>query len=161
MKFQNPTWQGSIRISRLRLAYCRKRALGEGWELSDFVRMLICLGATIYFLRLRNPEALEQFMRLATLSRASRALDEAIGRGRRCRNEPKHGKTSLVPVHLPRGVYELVSTYSATTGASRNALLCRFLETGHILYMLGEETWFKTILSLRKERQGSSRGTSA
>jgi hypothetical protein len=161
MKFQNPTWQGSIRVSRLRLAYCRKRAVEEGWELSDFARMLICLGATIYFLRLRNPEALERFMRLATVHRLSRTLDGAVGRGRRCMNEPKHGKTTLVPVHLPKGFYALVSTCSATTGASRNALLSRFLEAGYILYMLGEETWFKTILSLQKERQASSQGTSA
>jgi hypothetical protein len=161
MKFQNPTWQGSIRIPKLRLAYCRKRALEEGWELSDLVRMLICLGATIYFLRLRNPEALENFMRLATLHRASSVLDMTLGRPRGHRNEPKHGNTTLVPVHLPKGFYALVSNYSATTGASRNALLSRFLDAGYIFYSLGEDTWFKTIRSLRNGRQASSPRTSA
>jgi hypothetical protein len=76
-------------------------------------------------------------------------------------NEPKHlSETTLLPVHLPRGLYALVSTYSVTTGASKNALLSRFLEAGYILYMLGEQTWFKTILSLREEHQASSPKTS-
>jgi hypothetical protein len=158
---QRHTWQGSVRVSRHLLAHCRKRALEEGWQLSELARTLICLGATIYFLRLRNPEALERFMRLAKLSRASRALDMTLGRPRGHRNEPKHlGETTLLPVHLPKGFYELVSTYSSATGTSRNALLSRFLETGWILYTLGEETWFKTILSLRNERQASSGETS-
>jgi hypothetical protein len=124
--------------------------------------MLICLGATIYLLRLRNRKALEGFFRLATLSRASRALDTAIGRPRGYRKESKSiGRTTLLPTHLPKGFYELVSAYSFATGTSRNALLNRFLEIGYILYMQGQETWFKTILSLQKERQESSQGTSA
>ena len=124
--------------------------------------MLISLGATIYLLRLRNREALDRFMRLATLNRASRALDTALGRSRGHRNEPKHiSETTLLPVHLPKGFYELVSTYSSATGTSRNALLSRFLETGYILYMLAEETLLKTLLSLRKERKPSSPRTSA
>jgi hypothetical protein len=159
---QRQTWQGSVRVSRHLLEHCRKRALEEGWRLSELVRTLICLGATIYFLRLRNPEALENFMRLARLSRASRALDVTLGRSRGHRKEPKHlSETTLLPVHLPRGFYELVSTYSSATGTSRNALLSRFLEAGYILYMLGEQTWFRTILALQKERQASSPRTSA
>jgi hypothetical protein len=159
---QRQTWQGSIRVSRHLLEHCRKRALEEGWQLSELARMLICLGATIYFLRLRNPEALENFMRLATLHRAIRALDTTtLGRPRGHRNEPKHvSETTLLPAHLPIGFYELVSAYSFATGTSRNALLSRYLKAGYILYMLGQETWFKTILSLQNERQASSLGTS-
>jgi len=115
--------------------------------------MLICLGATLYFLRLRNPEAVEGFLRLATLSRASRVLDMAIGRPRGRRNEPKHiGETALLPVHLPKGLHELVSAYSSATGTSRNALLGRFLEIGYILYMLGQNTLLKILRSLQEER---------
>jgi hypothetical protein len=85
-----------------------------------------------------------------------------LGGSRGHRNEPKHlSETTLLPVHLPRGFYELVSTYSSATGTSRNALLSRFLEAGYILYMLGEQTWFRTILSLQKEHQASPPGTSA
>ena len=64
--------------------------------------MLICLGATLYFLRLRNPEALERFKLLATMNRTYGALDVALGTRRRHRNEPKHiGRTTLLPIHLP------------------------------------------------------------
>jgi hypothetical protein len=87
------------------------------------------------------------------MHRLSRALDGAVGRRRGHRNEPKHlGETTLVPVHLPRGFHELISTYSAATGISRNALISRYLEAGYILYMLGEETLLKTLRSLQEER---------
>jgi hypothetical protein len=155
---QRRTWQGSIRVSRHRLEHCRKRALEEGWDLSDFARMLICLGATIYFLRLRNPKALEGFLRLATLNRASRALDMAVGARRGRRNEPKHiGRTMLLPLHLPRGLYEFISTYSAATGISRNALLSRYLDAGFILYMLGQDTFLGTLRSLEERREPGPR----
>jgi hypothetical protein len=119
--------------------------------------MLICLGATIYLLRLRNPEALEGFTRLARMYRLTRALDMTIGRPRGRRNESKHiGGTTLLPVHLPKGVYALISTCSGTTGRSRNSLLSQFLEAGYILYMLGRTTLLKTLRSLEGERRASS-----
>jgi len=124
--------------------------------------MLICLGATLYFLRLRNPEALERFKLLATMNGAYGALNVALGRRRGRRNEPKHiGRTTLLPTHLPRGVYDLISAYSAATGRSRNALLSGFLEAGYVLYMLGQDTLLKVIRSLENERPASSPGTSA
>jgi len=157
------TWQGSVRVSAFRLEHCRKRALEEGWDLSDFARMLICLGATSYFLRLRKPEACERFKLLARMSGASKALDVAAGgRPRSCRHEPKQiGETTLLPMHLPRGLYDIISTYSVTTGTSRNALLSRFFEAGFVIYMLGQNTLLKTICSLQEERRTSSRETSA
>jgi hypothetical protein len=119
--------------------------------------MLISLGATSYFLRLRHPEVSERFKRLATMSEASSGLDMAVGiRPRGRRNEPKHiGATTLLPVHLPRGFYELVSTYSSATGTSRNALLSRFLEAGYLIYMKGQNSLLETICSLQEERRAS------
>jgi len=55
----------------------QKRALEEGWDLSDLARILICLGATSYFLRLRKPETCERLKLLARMSGASKALDVA------------------------------------------------------------------------------------
>jgi hypothetical protein len=116
--------------------------------------MLISLGATSYFLRLRHPEVSERFKRLATMNKATASLDMALRRRPRGgRNEPKQiARTALLPVHLPRGLYELVSTYSATTGTSRNALLSRYLEAGYIIYMKGQNTLLETIRSLEAER---------
>jgi hypothetical protein len=124
--------------------------------------MLICLGATLYFLRLRNPEALEQFKLLATMNKAYGALDMAIRRRQGHRNQPKHmDETTLLPTHLPRGLYNIISAYSAATGISKNALLSRFLEAGFIMYMLGQNTLLETVTSLEHERKTSSPGTSA
>lgn len=147
-------WRGSVRVSAYRLEHCRIRALEEGWQLAELAQMLICLGMTLYFLRLRSSEALERFKLLATMNRAYGALDTALGRRPRGRrNERKQiGKTTLLPVHLPRGLYDLVSAYSATTGISRNALLSRFLEAGFIIYMLGQNALLKTLRSLQEER---------
>jgi len=120
--------------------------------------MLICLGATSYFLRLRKPEASEQFKRLATMSEMSKVLDAAVGGRRGRRNEPKHiGETTLLPLHLPRGFYDVISIYSATTGRSRNATLTMFLEAGYVIYMKGQNTLLETIHSLRAE-QAKARG---
>jgi len=50
---------------------------------------------------------------LAAMNRASRALDTAVGRrGRGRANESKHvGETTLLPLHLPRGlVFAIQST---------------------------------------------------
>jgi hypothetical protein len=124
--------------------------------------MLICLGATLYFLRLRNPEALEQFKLLTTMNKAYGALDMGIRRRRGRRNEPKQmDETTLLPTHLPRGLYNIISAYSAATGISKNALLSRFLEAGFIMYMLGQNTLLKTVISLEHEGKTSSSGTSA
>jgi len=152
-------WQGSIRVSAHHLEHCRKQALEEGWQLAELAQMLICLGMSLYFLRLRSPEPLEQFKLLATMNRAYEGLDRALGGRRGRRNEREQtGKTTLLPVHLPRGLYELASTYSATTGISRNALLSRFLNAGFIMYMLGQKALLKTLRSLQQERQGSFPG---
>jgi len=59
----------------------------------------------------------------------------------------------LLPVHLPRGFYDLISTCSATTGRSRNSLLSQFLKAGYLTYMLGQNTLLKTLCSLQEERQ--------
>jgi hypothetical protein len=121
--------------------------------------MLICLGANLYFIRLRNPEALERFKLLASMHRAYGALDVALGRRQGRRNEARHiGKTTLLPMHLPRGVYNIISAYSGATGISRNALMSRFLEAGFIIYLLGQNAFLKTLTSLRDEHKGSSRG---
>jgi len=97
------------------------------------------------------------YKRLAAMSDASSALDMVVGRRPRGRrNEPKKiGETTLLPVHLPRGFYELVSSYSSATGTSRNALLSRFLEAGYIIYMKGQNSLLETILSLKEERRAS------
>jgi len=148
------TWQGSVRVSRHLLEHCRKRAVEEGWQLAELARMLICLGATARFRSLGEPEASERFKRLATMSKASASLDVAIGRRPRGRrNEPKSiARTTLLPIHLPRGFYDLISTYSATTGRSINSVLSGFLETGYIIYMRGQNTLLETIRSLHAER---------
>lgn len=144
----------TIRVSRHHLEHCRRRALEEGWRLADLVRTLICLGATVYFLRLRNAKAVDNFMRLSTLNRMNRALVRATGRGRGGRRESAQlGGSALQVVHLPPGLHRLASAYSAATGTSRNALLSRFFDAGFILYMLGQETLLKTLCSLQEERK--------
>ena len=71
----------------------QKTSLGGRLALTDLTSVLICLGATLYSFRLRNPEALEQ-LKLLTLNRAYGAIDVPV-RGRHSRrNEPKHTRAS-------------------------------------------------------------------
>jgi hypothetical protein len=60
-----------------------------------------------------HPEASKRFKLLATMSKADATVGMALGRRAR-RNEPRHiSKTTLLPVHLPQGFYDLISTCSA------------------------------------------------
>lgn len=147
------TCQRSVRLSRHLLEHCRKRAVEEGWQLAELVRVLICLGATARFRALGEPEASERFKRLARMSKASASLDVDMGRHpRRRRNEPKGiARTTLLAVHLPRGFYDLMSTYSATTGRSINSVLAGFLKTGYIIYVRGQNTFLEMVCSLQEE----------
>ena len=87
------------------------------------------------------------------MSDMSQRLDMAVGRRRGRRNELKQiGEITLLPVHLPRGFYDLISTYSDTTGRSSGATLSRFLESGFLTYLQGQNTLLETIRSLQTER---------
>jgi hypothetical protein len=56
---------------------------------------------------------------------------------------------------LPKGLYTIISAYSAAIGLSRNAQLSRFLEAGYIVYMLSQETVLKILSSLPDDRTRS------
>jgi hypothetical protein len=87
------------------------------------------------------------------MSDMSQRLDMAVGRPRGRRNELKQiGEITLLPVHLPRGFYDLISTYSDTTGRSSGETLSRFLESGFLTYLQGQNTLLETIRSLQTER---------
>jgi len=145
-----------VRVPSHRLAQIRMRALEEGWQLSELSRTLICLGANLYFIRLRNPESLQRFKLLVTMHRAYGALDMALGKRRGRRNELRHiGKTTLLPLHLPRGLHNIISTYSGATGISKNALMSRFLDAGFIIYLLGQNALLKTLVSLQHDGKRS------
>ena len=99
---------------------------------------------------------MERFKLLATMHRAYGALDMALGKRQRRRNELRHiGKTTLLPLHLPRGLHSIISIYSGATGISRNALMSRFLEAGFIVYMLGQNALLKTLVSLQHDDRRS------
>jgi len=121
--------------------------------------MLICLGATSYFLRLRNPEASERFKRLATLSDTGKIFDMAAGTRHKGRKAPPEiGETRLLALHLPQGFHDIIRLYTRTTGASRNSALNRFLEAGFIIYTKGQNTLLETIRSLQDERAKTEAG---
>lgn len=121
-------------------------------------------GRRLGSLRLRaKPEACEGFKLLARMSGASKALDVAArGRSRSPRHEAKHiGETTLLPMHLSRGLYDIISTCSATVGRSTNATLSLFLESGFLMYALGQNTLLETLRSFQEERRVRGLRTSA
>lgn len=143
-------WRASIRVSALVLEHCKRRAVIEGWQLSDLARVLVCLGATASFLRLQDPDALERFKTMATLDRAAKHLDMAIGKRRGRTNAPRQlGETVLLPLRLPRGLCRTITIYADTSGRSRNEVLAMFLERGLIIYLRGQNAMLDAIQSLK------------
>jgi len=145
-------WRCSLRLSRLIKAHCHWLAIREGWEIADFARMLISLGAVVSFLSLKEQGAARWFKRRAILSETVGALDSVLGKqSRRPYASPGIAQSELLTVHLPSGLTRTIRVYANTSNMSMNHALGMFLECGLIIYMKGENNLLETIRSLTQE----------
>jgi hypothetical protein len=146
---QRPYLRCSIRVSKVTALHCRRLAEREGWEAADLARVLICLGGAFSFLALDIPEAGERFKSLATLGKAARVADTAIGkRARRPYASTGPGGSALLTLRLPQGLSNIVTAYATGSGRSVSHVLGIFLDRGVVIYLKGENALLHAIRSL-------------
>jgi hypothetical protein len=149
LESEHPYHRCSIRVSRLTLLHCRRLAEREGWETADLARVLICLGGAFSFLALDIPDAGEGFKTLATLGKAARVVDAAIGKpARRPYASTGQRGSELLALRLPQGLSNIVTAYATRSGRSVSHVLGMFLDRGLVIYLKGENALLDAIRSL-------------
>jgi hypothetical protein len=116
----------------------KRIALEDGWEFSDLMRVLICLGADASFLSLNNPERRQKFETKSYLAKAVRTFDAMLGKPTpRGYSTRQSRDTSVLSIRIPKSFDTNVSRYAADS--SVNATYEFFLVSGLILHMKGQD----------------------
>jgi hypothetical protein len=149
----------SIRVPRMLLFQVKTVAQKEGWAFSDLVRMLIVLGATVSWLRLRNQEDLDRLGKIAHVGRVAEMLNEAVSHKRRTRIYPVVRQdagpaTDVVTLILPGGYGRLIEAYAATKRTSKSDACERLLTFGLIAYLTAENALLQAIQRTRGQPEG-------
>jgi hypothetical protein len=122
-----------VRVSSIVILNCRRVAMEQGWEVSDFLRALIFLSANAKFLNLPNNDV---FKRLATLTRMLGGHREYPSPGSR---------TELVSIRLPAGFAGSLKLYGRWTGRSQSSLAGSLITAGLMIYLKAETALLKAI----------------
>ena len=146
----------SIRVPKTLLLSVKGIAQSESWATSDLLRMLIVLGATVCWLRLRNQEDLDRLRKIARRSRMADMLNEAISHKRRTRVYPlvrdEAGRaTDVVTLILPSGYSRLIEAYAATKRTSKSDACERLLTTGLVSYLRSENALLQALQQAREQ----------
>ena len=128
----------------------------ERWAFSDLMRMLIVLGATMSWLRLRKQENLDRLGKIARLGRMADMLEEAGAHKPRTRIYPivrdDAGRaTDVVTLILPSGYARLIEAYAATKRTSKSDACETLLTTGLVTYLTAENTLLQAIQRVRRQ----------
>jgi hypothetical protein len=120
----------------------RETARILGWELADYLRTLICLGAVFFYLSFASQDRKDAAttllggLELLTLSRSfslhfSRRPYKFRIVGR---------KSTLTTLSLPRTICDLVATYAEKMKTSRNEAYSKCLQQGLLIYLKAQAT---------------------
>ena len=127
-----------VRVSSIVILNCRRVALTQGWEFSDFLRALIFLCANAKFLSLPRNEVARELAAWASVFGVRRAY-------------PSSGSSEVVSVHLPEGFADALRRYGRWTGRSRNSVVEGMIEAGLVMYLKAQVALHKTILDMANQ----------
>ena len=115
-----------------------------GWQRADFLRTLLCIGATFLILSHEN-EASRQAattllsgLKLIGVSR-SFSLNPRIG-GRLYAFRMRFRNSTLIPLSLPNSLADLGAAYASLVHASRNQAYSKSVEQGLLIYLKTQAT---------------------
>lgn len=136
------------------LFHVKSVAQKERWAFSDLMRMLMVLGATVSWLRLRRQENLNRLGKMVRLGGMADMLEEAGSHKPRTRIYPvvrdDAGRaTDVVTLILPSGYARLIEAYAATKRISKNDACERLLTFGLIAYSTSENALLQAIQRVR------------
>ena len=136
------------------LFHVKSVAQKEKWAFSDLMRMLIVLGATVSWVRLRKQENLDRLGKIARLGRMADMLEEAGSHKPRTRIYPvvrdESGRaTDVVTLILPAGYARLIEAYAGTKRTSKSDACETLLTTGLVTYLTAENALLQAQASAR------------
>jgi len=117
-----------------------------GWQRADFLRTLLCIGATILILSHENEASREAAttllsgLKLIRLSR-SFSLNPRIG-GRPYAFRTRFRNSTLITLSLPNSLADLVAAYASLVHASRNQAYSKSIQQGLLIYLKTQATTF-------------------
>ncbi len=128
----------------------------EKWALSDLVRMLIVLGATLKWLGLRKQENRDRLETMVHLGRMADMLEQAASHKPRTRIYPivrddVGRETDVFTLILPAGYARLIEAYAATKRTSKSDACETLLTTGLISYLTAENALLQAIQRVRRQ----------
>jgi hypothetical protein len=132
----------TIRIPLQVANQAKEAARISGWELADYLRSLICVGAAFFFLSFgsqASQEAATTLMGGLELLKLSRTF--SLHFHERPYAFRIHGrKSTLATFSLPPAVCNLVATYASLMKASRNQAYSKCLQQGLLIYLKAQAT---------------------
>ena len=138
----------SLRLSNVTLAQITQLALAEGWQLSDFMRTLVVLGAAANWLGLQSEENLQLLKMKTELRDISKRLGKFAPAARQTRPyAPRRAQdTDVVGLILPTELARLIESYAKIRPLSKNDLCGILLMDGLMIYLSGEKNLMQAIV---------------
>jgi hypothetical protein len=112
-----------------------------GWELADFLRTVLCIGAVFFFLSYGNNAREEATTTLTgfKLLRLSRSFTLNLSERPYARRHPGN-KSMLISLTFPTVILEMVAAYAALRKTSRNETYSNLLQQGLLIYLKAQAT---------------------
>lgn len=138
----------SLRLPSVTLAQITQLALTEGWQLSDFVRTLVVLGAAGNWLAMEDEENVEVLRMKAELRELSERFGKIayVARSRRPYAPRRARDTGVVGLILPAGFAHMLESYANARRFSKNDLCGSLLMEGLTIYMTGEKNLLQALV---------------
>jgi len=148
----------SIRLPSITLAEITQQALTEGWQLSDFVRTLLVMGAAANWLELESEEHEEVLRMRAKLRQQSHKfakLGPTLRPGRPYASRSIQD-TDVIGLILPSWVAHMIESYANVRGLSKNDLCEKLLMEGLMIYMTGEKNLLEATVPADRPPEGAT-----
>ena len=135
----------TVRISTQVALKLRELAKLLGWQLADFMRTLVCIGAVFFFLTSDSQDGQIAAGRLLGMKLLTLSKSFNLHSGRRYVIRISGHKSSLLTLNLPESVRTLVATYAQQRRTSRNEVYCKFLTQGLLIYLKAQQPILDTL----------------
>jgi len=132
----------TVRIPSQILLQAREFAKTSGWELADFLRTLISIGAAFFFLSYGSQagqEAASTLLGGVKLLTLSKSFSLHFSQRPYALRIPGR-KSTLATLSLPQSVCELMAAYAGLMDASRNQVYSKCLHEGLLIYLKAQST---------------------
>ncbi len=132
----------TFRVPEQMIAQVKELAKLSGWQLADYLRTMICLGAVFFFLSFgsqEREEAANKLMGELKLLKLSRGFSLHF-RKRPYAFRLRGRKSAVTSLSLPNSLCELMSVYAKLKKASRNQTYYKCLQQGLLIYLKAQAT---------------------